>query len=183
MYHYLPVGLRLHQYRPQTNFALNIALCHFLFHRNNTNCVVLTAASFRHVKSSRRMDSITDSVWYRELRNSGQLVQAAIAIVTVIVLTVIRRRFFSPIRSIPGPFWASITRLWHLRQVATGKQNLKLIEQHEKHGMIPSGPADMLDYHLSASRTHRELVGQGTSCAWRRMKSASTTRMLSRLCS
>ncbi|KAG6366701.1 hypothetical protein INS49_000880 [Diaporthe citri] len=80
------------------------------------------------------MDSITDSLWYRELRNAGLPIQAAVLIATVIVLTVIRRRFFSPISSIPGPFLASITRLWHLRQIASGKQNLKLIEQHDKHG-------------------------------------------------
>lgn len=83
------------------------------------------------------MDSITESLWYRELHNAGLPIQAAVLIATIVVLTVIRRRFFSPISSIPGPFLASITRFWHLTQVASGKQNLKLIEQHEKHGMIP----------------------------------------------
>lgn len=87
------------------------------------------------------MDSITDSPWFREFRGAGQLNQAVFVLVTIIVLTVIRRRFFSPIRSIPGPFWGSVTRLWHLKQVASGKQNLKLIEQHDKHGMVPSDPA------------------------------------------
>lgn len=77
-----------------------------------------------------------ESPWYREMRNAGLPVQAAVLIVTIIVLTVVRRRFFSPIRSIPGPFLASISRLWHLKQVASGKQNLKLIEQHDKHGMV-----------------------------------------------
>lgn len=83
------------------------------------------------------MDSIKDSLWYRELRNAGLPFQAAVLIGTIIVLTVTRRRFFSPISSIPGPFLSSITRLWHLKQIASGKQNLKLIEQHDKHGMIP----------------------------------------------
>lgn len=83
------------------------------------------------------MGSTTDSLWYRELQNAGLPIQAALLIASIVVLTVIRRRFFSPISSIPGPFLASITRLWHLRQVASGKQNLELIEQHDKHGMIP----------------------------------------------
>lgn len=128
------------------------------------------------------MDSITDSRWFREFRGAGQLNQAVVVLVTIIVLTVIRRRFFSPIRSIPGPFWASISRLWHLKQVASGKQNLKLIEQHDKHGMVPSDPAEQPCSHLSTFWTHQECNGQGTSCAWRRMKSASNTLMLSKLC-
>lgn len=128
------------------------------------------------------MDSITDSSWFREFRGAGQLNQAVVVLVTIIVLTVIRRRFLSPIRSIPGPFFASITRLWHLKQVASGKQNLKLIEQHDKHGMVPSDPAGEPCSHLSTSRTHQERVGQGTSYAWRPTKSASNTLMLSKLC-
>lgn len=80
------------------------------------------------------MDSITDSQWFRGFRGTGLPIQASVLIATIIVLTVCHRRFFSPISSIPGPFLASITRLWHLRQVSSGKQNLKLIEQHDKHG-------------------------------------------------
>lgn len=124
------------------------------------------------------MDSITDSRWFRELRGAGQLNQAVVVLVTIIVLTVIRRRFFSPIRSIPGPFWASISRLWHLKQVASGKQNLRLIEQHDKHGMGPTDPAEQSCTHISTLCTHQERVGQGTSYAWRLTKSASNTLML-----
>lgn len=99
------------------------------------------------------MGSIMDSQWYREFRSTGLPIQASVLIATIIVLTVIHRRFFSPISSIPGPFLASITRLWHLRQVASGKQNLKLIEQHEKHGMTAPSPAD------SASRCRYPISG------------------------
>lgn len=45
-----------------------------------------------------------------------------------------RRRYFSPISHIPGPFFASVSRLWHVRQILRGKQNYKLLELHEKHG-------------------------------------------------
>lgn len=46
----------------------------------------------------------------------------------------LRRRFFSPISHIPGPYLASVSRLWHLKQIWSGKQNMKLVEQHDKYG-------------------------------------------------
>lgn len=95
------------------------------------------------------MDTILNSSWYREFRNTGLLIQTLVLIATFIVLTVVHRRFFSPISSIPGPLLASITRLWHLRQVASGKQNLKLIEQHEKHGMRTPSPEESTQKSLS----------------------------------
>ncbi|ROW05402.1 hypothetical protein VSDG_00565 [Cytospora chrysosperma] len=60
--------------------------------------------------------------------------QAITAVAALLAVTFIRRVYFSPIRHVPGPFLASFSRLWHLKQIATGKQNLKLIEQHDKHG-------------------------------------------------
>ncbi|RYC59107.1 hypothetical protein CHU98_g7099 [Xylaria longipes] len=44
------------------------------------------------------------------------------------------RRYFSPLRDIPGPFFASITRLWHIVTIVKGKQNLKILELHRRHG-------------------------------------------------
>lgn len=44
------------------------------------------------------------------------------------------RIFFSPIRHVPGPFLAKFTRLWHIYTILAGKQNLKLVELHKKHG-------------------------------------------------
>lgn len=48
------------------------------------------------------------------------------------------RRYLSPIRHIPGPFVASFTRLWHIRQIFAGDQNLNLIKLHDKHGNFNS---------------------------------------------
>ncbi|KAI1336932.1 cytochrome P450 [Xylariaceae sp. FL0016] len=53
---------------------------------------------------------------------------------TVFLAIVIRRRYFSSISHIPGPVLASITRLWHVREVLRGKQNYKLVELHDKYG-------------------------------------------------
>lgn len=44
------------------------------------------------------------------------------------------RRALSPLYDIPGPFAASFTRLWHIRRILKGDQNLELIRQHDKHG-------------------------------------------------
>ncbi|KAI1073369.1 cytochrome P450 [Whalleya microplaca] len=59
--------------------------------------------------------------------------QVAIAFIVILVFS-IRRRYFLPISHIPGPFLASFTRLWHIRQIMIGDQNMKLVELHEKHG-------------------------------------------------
>jgi hypothetical protein len=106
------------------------------------------------------MDSITDSQWFRGFRGTRLPIQASVLIATIIVLTVCHRRFFSPISSIPGPFLASITRLWHLRQVSSGKQNLKLIEQHDKHGTRAHFLTDSAREpvsHLRQFYTHQKL--------------------------
>lgn len=50
------------------------------------------------------------------------------------------RRYFSPISDIPGPFAASFTRLWHIKRILNGKQNLDLISLHDEHGMFESQP-------------------------------------------
>ncbi|KAI0148893.1 cytochrome P450 [Pestalotiopsis sp. NC0098] len=52
----------------------------------------------------------------------------------ILVLLVVRRRHFSPASSIPGPFLASFSRLWHLQHIWKGDQQLALAKEHEKHG-------------------------------------------------
>lgn len=44
------------------------------------------------------------------------------------------RRYLSPLRDIPGPSAASLTRLWHMKRILKGDQNLELIRLHEEHG-------------------------------------------------
>jgi len=56
------------------------------------------------------------------------------ALLGLVFTTIIYRRFFSPIRNIPGPAFASISRFWHIYHIIKGDQNLALIKQHEKHG-------------------------------------------------
>lgn len=44
------------------------------------------------------------------------------------------RLYLSPLANIPGPFLASFSRLWHIRHILLGDQNLQLVRLHEKHG-------------------------------------------------
>lgn len=57
-----------------------------------------------------------------------------VAGLVLLVTIVIYRRYLSPLSTIPGPFWASFSRLWHLRITVQGNQNEQLTEAHEKYG-------------------------------------------------
>ncbi|KXJ87122.1 cytochrome P450 [Microdochium bolleyi] len=41
---------------------------------------------------------------------------------------------YQKLRGIPGPFWAQISRLWHVRHIIKGDQSEQFIALHEKHG-------------------------------------------------
>ncbi|KAM0808970.1 putative Cytochrome P450 [Seiridium cardinale] len=52
----------------------------------------------------------------------------------LIAYILLSRRFFSPLADIPGPFWASLGRLWHSKHAISGDQNVAVTKLHEKHG-------------------------------------------------
>lgn len=58
----------------------------------------------------------------------------AVQLLVLITSIALYRRYFAPLSGVPGPFWASITRLWHVKHIFQGKQNLLAISLHEKHG-------------------------------------------------
>ncbi|KAL1961169.1 hypothetical protein VTO42DRAFT_3114 [Malbranchea cinnamomea] len=81
--------------------------------------------------------SLTGFSRFSELSGLGGagLIQRVVAFLALALPTLcFWRRYLSPIRDIPGPFWASLTRLWHVRRILKGDQNLELIRLHEKHG-------------------------------------------------
>jgi hypothetical protein len=45
------------------------------------------------------------------------------------------KRYASPLRSVPGPFTASFTRLWKLRQMYKGDMERTNIALHRKYGI------------------------------------------------
>jgi hypothetical protein len=63
---------------------------------------------------------------------TGLILELALLIVAI----ALHRRYFSNLSDIPGPFWASMTRLWHIWIILEGKQNLRLKALHRKHGQF-----------------------------------------------
>ncbi|KAH6659961.1 cytochrome P450 [Truncatella angustata] len=57
-----------------------------------------------------------------------------IAILIGFIIPTLLLRRYSKLSDIPGPFFASITRLWHVRHIIIGDQNVKLVELHKEHG-------------------------------------------------
>ncbi|KAL4789126.1 cytochrome P450 [Aspergillus venezuelensis] len=58
----------------------------------------------------------------------------SLCIVTCIILLLLWRRYQSPISNIPGPFFASFTRAWHISRIYAGDINVRSIDEHQKHG-------------------------------------------------
>ncbi|KAH8592880.1 cytochrome P450 [Bisporella sp. PMI_857] len=58
----------------------------------------------------------------------------AAAVIGWVLSLLVYRRFLSPIAHVPGPALASVTRIWHMYAIYTGKQNLTFLDLHEKHG-------------------------------------------------
>jgi hypothetical protein len=76
---------------------------------------------------------------------------------------VLSRRYLSDLSDIPGPFWASITRLWHIWHILEGKQNLCLQALHETYGpFVRIAPNEVSVCHPDGSsillRTHLHKV-------------------------
>jgi len=55
---------------------------------------------------------------------------AALGLLTI----VIKRRYFSPLSDIPGPFFASFTRLWQVVTMIRGDSLMVFYDLHQKYG-------------------------------------------------
>ncbi|KAJ5682730.1 hypothetical protein N7462_005895 [Penicillium macrosclerotiorum] len=62
--------------------------------------------------------------------------------VGIVVAHVIIRRYASPIKNIPGPFWASFSSLWVVYQLWKGRIETEIFNLHKKHG-IKVEPSNM----------------------------------------
>lgn len=59
----------------------------------------------------------------------------------VVVLRLLYNKFQPGVRSIPGPFAASVTKFWRLHDVWKGQAHLTAIDLHRKHGpLVRIGP-------------------------------------------
>jgi hypothetical protein len=51
-----------------------------------------------------------------------------------VIYQIVYYRFFHPLSNFPGPFWASVTRLWIAYYNMRGDEYLKEHELHKKYG-------------------------------------------------
>jgi len=58
----------------------------------------------------------------------------AASVLCIAVFTALKLRYFSSIRDIPGPFFASIGTFWQMYHVSKGDYPIALSKLHEKHG-------------------------------------------------
>ncbi|GAB1193438.1 hypothetical protein APSETT444_002654 [Aspergillus pseudonomiae] len=68
----------------------------------------------------------------RSLLAQGTLV----GIVTYWAVWIIYTRWFHPLAKFPGPFWASITRVWTLLHVLPGNAEKRQMKLHAKYGPV-----------------------------------------------
>jgi hypothetical protein len=73
---------------------------------------------------------------FQAARQHWQLIFAAsIALSSIwLLLHILYQRNFLPLRKIPGPFWASITRYWQLKKTLNGTWHEEIISLHQKYG-------------------------------------------------
>ncbi|KAF5236869.1 hypothetical protein FANTH_11111 [Fusarium anthophilum] len=91
----------------------------------------------------------------------------AILLALFVVSIAVYRRYFFNLSDIPGPFWASVTRLWHVWIILEGKQNVRLKALHREHGPFvriapnevsvchPDGPTLLLRANLHKGDWYR----------------------------
>jgi hypothetical protein len=65
----------------------------------------------------------------------GFLVTCAIIVVLYYLVPLAHSLFFSPLRKIPGPLLARVTRWWEYRMVIKGHSHLEYIRLHKKYGV------------------------------------------------
>ncbi|KAL1303437.1 hypothetical protein AAFC00_006826 [Neodothiora populina] len=84
----------------------------------------------------------------------------SLIVLVAAVAYVIYQRWFHPLASVPGPFWASLTRLWMVKHSWDGDMHRTMIALHEKHGkLVRTGPNEVSVSDLSAIKT---IYGAGT---------------------
>jgi hypothetical protein len=64
------------------------------------------------------------------------LAGASVAFALACVFAAITPAIFSPLRSVPGPFWARFSRFWYFKRVYHGNFEHDNIELHRRYGRV-----------------------------------------------
>lgn len=81
----------------------------------------------------------------------------------LILLRLLYRVLSSPLRSIPGPFWARFTKLWYFNRVRRGHFETDNIDLHQKYGPIVRIAPNQ--YSVSDLATVKTIYGTGSKFA------------------
>ncbi|CAJ2506520.1 Uu.00g006500.m01.CDS01 [Anthostomella pinea] len=69
------------------------------------------------------------------------------------------KRYASPLRSYPGPFWASCSRVWKVKSTFLGRTNWDHVELHKKYGPIVRIAPDEVSF--SSPQVARHVLAAG----------------------
>lgn len=83
----------------------------------------------------------------------------AIIISAALVIRALYRRYVSPLRKYPGPFLASISRLWKVISTASSQTQFDHIRLHEKYGPVVRIAPD--EVSLASPEAARLLLSAG----------------------
>lgn len=78
------------------------------------------------------LGTILDTVQVHPVAAIGGLFVGSLVIFWVVPF--IYNFCFSPLRNVPGPFWARFTILWELHQLVKGRSHEEYIRLHKKYG-------------------------------------------------
>lgn len=59
----------------------------------------------------------------------------ALSCLVLLLLIILKRRYLTSIRDIPGPFLASFSSLWQVQQLFKGHTEEVMVKLHRRHGM------------------------------------------------
>lgn len=72
----------------------------------------------------------------------------------IVLVYVVSFRFLSPLARLPGPFNASLSRIWLLWHSWKGDMHRTMIDLHRKHGkLVRTGPNEVSVSDLTAIKT------------------------------
>jgi cytochrome P450 len=80
--------------------------------------------------------------------------------ILIVSLWIIYQRLLSPLSKIPGPFSASLSRLWMIQHSRAGNMNRTMIDLHGRYGpLVRTGPNEVSVADLAAIK---KIYGAGT---------------------
>ncbi len=83
-------------------------------------------------------------------------------LVSLFASMAIYRTIFHPLHTVPGPFMARVSKLWHLSKVLRSKNHLLLDAMHERYGaFVWTGPSEITVFEPEIFNV---MSGPGTTC-------------------